>query len=61
MPVECLLPMEVMFKTDVGRNTIYELNMFLNSCKEAFLDPRATKRVLEHIKSIIDKVNVSKK
>ncbi|KAL1124145.1 hypothetical protein AAG570_001915, partial [Ranatra chinensis] len=54
MPVECLLPLEVMSKTDAGRNTIIELNWLLANCKEAFLDPRSTRRILDHIRLLLD-------
>lgn len=55
MPVECLLPIEVMSKTEAGRNTINELNWLLISSKEAFLEPRATRRIVDHIKDILYK------
>lgn len=57
VPVECLLPLDVMLKTDTGRNTIYELNWLLTSCKEAFLDPRSTRNIITHIQIILDKVH----
>ena len=57
MPVECLLPIEVMSKTEAGRNTIYELNWLLTSCKEAFLDPKATRRIVDHIKMVLEYVS----
>lgn len=54
IPVECLLPMDSLCKTDEGRNTIYELNWLLTSCKEAFLDPKTTRCIIEHIKKFTD-------
>ncbi|XP_014260027.1 protein timeless isoform X2 [Cimex lectularius] len=54
-PVECLLPIEVMSKTEAGRNTIIELNWLLFSCKEIFLDPRSTRRIIDHIRDIMEK------
>ncbi|XP_034230550.1 protein timeless isoform X3 [Thrips palmi] len=55
VPVECLLPMEVMLKTDVGRYTVMELNMLLSSSKEAFVSPQSTRPVVDHIKTILEK------
>lgn len=54
-PVECLFSVEVMLRTDAGRNTIYELNKLLATSKEAFTDVRATRAVVDHMKSILEK------
>nr|UHH90586.1 timeless-d isoform E [Pyrrhocoris apterus] len=54
-PVECLLPVEVMSKSEAGRNAIIELNWLLISCKETFLDPRGTRRIIDHIRDILYK------
>lgn len=54
-PVECLLPIELMSKTETGRSTIIELNWLLISCKETFLDPRGTRRIIDHIRDILCK------
>ena len=56
VPVECLLPMEVMLKTDVGRYTVMELNMLLSTSKEAFVSPQSTRPVVDHIKTIMERV-----
>lgn len=56
VPVECLLPMEVMLKTDVGRYTVMELNMLLSTSKEAFVFPQSTRPVVDHIKTIMERV-----
>ncbi|XP_055711913.1 protein timeless isoform X2 [Phlebotomus papatasi] len=55
VPVECLLPMEMMSRTDVGRHTIFELNKLLVQSKEAFTDSKATKAVLDYMRSILEK------
>uniref|UniRef100_A0A1L8DX49 Putative dna topoisomerase i-interacting protein n=1 Tax=Nyssomyia neivai TaxID=330878 RepID=A0A1L8DX49_9DIPT len=55
VPVECLLPMEMMSRTDVGRHTIFELNKLLVQSKEAFTDSKATKAVLDYMKIILEK------
>lgn len=57
IPVECLLPIDIMIKEDAGRSTICQLNWLLTACKEAFLNPSTTKCVIEYIKLIIKKVN----
>lgn len=54
--MESLLPMEVMLKTDVGRYTVMELNMLLSTSKEAFVSPQSTRPVVDHIKTILEKV-----
>lgn len=56
IPVECLLPMEIMARTDAGRHTIYELNNLLFSAKDAFVEPRSTRSILDFIRKIIDQV-----
>uniref|UniRef100_A0A6B2E730 Putative dna topoisomerase i-interacting protein n=1 Tax=Phlebotomus kandelakii TaxID=1109342 RepID=A0A6B2E730_9DIPT len=55
VPVECLLPMEMMSRTDVGRHTIFELNKLLVQSKEAFTDSKGTKAVLDYMRSILEK------
>lgn len=53
-PVENLLPVDVMSKTDAGRTTVIELNWLLFSAKESFLEPKATRRILEVIRMLLD-------
>ncbi|XP_069692424.1 protein timeless isoform X2 [Periplaneta americana] len=55
IPVECLLPIDIMSKTDTGRHTIYELNQLLMSGKDAFVDSRSTRAVTDYMKRILDK------
>lgn len=54
IPIEYLLPLEAMSRTDVGRHTIFELNKLLTSSKEAFTDSRSTKVIMDHIKFIVE-------
>lgn len=54
VPIECLLPVDAMIRTEVGRHTIHELNMLLVSSKECFVDSRATKAILDYMKSILE-------
>lgn len=55
VPVECLLSIEAVSRTDVGRHTIFELNRLLITGKEAFTDSRSTKAVVDHIKHVVEK------
>lgn len=54
IPVEYLLPLEAMSRSDVGKHTIFELNKLLTSSKEAFTDSRSTKVIMDHIKFIVE-------
>ncbi|KAH8350636.1 hypothetical protein KR067_013125 [Drosophila pandora] len=54
VPVECLFSVDVMYRTDVGRHTIFELNKLLYTSKEAFTDPKSTKSVVEYMKHILE-------
>ncbi|KAH8273623.1 hypothetical protein KR018_004675 [Drosophila ironensis] len=54
VPVECLFSVDVMYRTDVGRHTIYELNKLLYTSKEAFTDAKSTKSVVEYMKHILE-------
>ncbi|XP_018567388.1 protein timeless isoform X2 [Anoplophora glabripennis] len=54
IPVEYLLSIEGMSRTDMGRHTIFEINRLLITSKEAFTDGRSTKAVVDHMKHIIE-------
>ncbi|XP_068151908.1 protein timeless [Drosophila tropicalis] len=54
VPVECLFSVDVMYRTEVGRHTIFELNKLLYTSKEAFTDPKSTKSVVEYMKHILE-------
>lgn len=54
VPIECLLSVEAMFRTEIGRHTIYELNRLLLTSKEVFVDIRTTKAVIDHMKNILE-------
>nr|BAB91179.2 timeless protein [Chymomyza costata] len=54
VPVECLFSVDVMYRTEMGRHTIFELNKLLYNSKEAFTDPKSTKSVVEYMKHILD-------
>jgi timeless len=57
IPVECLLPMEIMARTDAGRHTIYELNNLLFSAKDAFIEPRSTRSIIDFMRKMLDQVS----
>ncbi|KAL9926398.1 timeless isoform 2-T2 [Glossina fuscipes fuscipes] len=54
VPVECLFSVDVMYRTEMGRHTIYEVNKLLHTSKGAFTDPKSTKCIVEHIKHILE-------
>ncbi|XP_073826266.1 timeless isoform X2 [Musca autumnalis] len=53
-PVECLFSVDVMYRTEVGRYTIFELNNLLHTSKDAFTDPKSTKCVVEYMTRILE-------
>lgn len=53
-PVECLLSIEEISKNNVGRHTVFEMNNLLLSSKEAFVDSRVTKSILDYANHIIE-------
>uniref|UniRef100_A0A182QXY1 Timeless n=1 Tax=Anopheles farauti TaxID=69004 RepID=A0A182QXY1_9DIPT len=55
VPVECLLPVDLVSKSEIGRHTIFELNKLLITSKEAFVDWKATKAVIDHMKGILER------
>lgn len=54
VPIECLLSVDVMSRTEIGRHTIYELNRLLITSKEAFVDLKATKAVIDRMKNVLE-------
>lgn len=58
IPVECLLPMEIMARSDAGRHTVFELNNLLTSAKDAFIEPRSTRSVLDFMRKLVETVNL---
>lgn len=53
IPIECLLSVDVISKTDFGRHTMLEMNNLLTSSKSAFMDQRATKVIIGFLKKNI--------
>ncbi|KAK6632154.1 hypothetical protein RUM44_007184 [Polyplax serrata] len=58
VPIECLLPVDIMSKTDSGRITIAELNAFLMKSKESFVDPRTTRVIIDYMKKILEMASI---
>lgn len=54
VPLECLFSVDVLYRTEVGRHTIFELNQLLYTSKEAFTDPKSTKSVVDFMKHILE-------
>ncbi|XP_062548363.1 protein timeless isoform X2 [Armigeres subalbatus] len=54
VPIECLLPVEVFSKSEIGCHTIFELNKLLITSKEAFVEWKTTKAVIDHIKTTLE-------
>lgn len=50
IPVECLLSVDTVAKTDIGRHTVFEINNLLSSTKIATTDYRATKVIIDFLK-----------
>ncbi|XP_055590048.1 protein timeless isoform X4 [Uranotaenia lowii] len=55
VPVECLLSVENVSQSEVGRHTIFELNKLLFTSKEAFIEWKATKAVIDHMKTMLER------
>ncbi|XP_021703082.1 protein timeless isoform X2 [Aedes aegypti] len=55
VPIECLLPVELFSKSEIGCHTIFELNKLLVTSKEAFIEWKTTKAVVDHMKTILEK------
>lgn len=54
IPIECLLSVDVMSRTEIGRHTIYEINRLLITSKEVFVDLNATKAIITRINNILE-------
>ncbi|CAH1113832.1 unnamed protein product [Psylliodes chrysocephalus] len=54
IPVEYLLSVEAMSRTEVEKHTVFELNNLLTSSKEIFTDSKSTKALVDHMKFIVE-------
>eukprot|EP00090_Calanus_glacialis_P039865 TRINITY_DN6942_c0_g1_i1.p1 TRINITY_DN6942_c0_g1~~TRINITY_DN6942_c0_g1_i1.p1 ORF type:complete len:1224 (+),score=288.91 TRINITY_DN6942_c0_g1_i1:40-3711(+) len=59
VPVECLCPLEILTKSAVGRQTIYELSNSLLKTKEVFRDSRTTRVIMERLSRYATKDKIS--
>lgn len=62
IPIECLLSVDVISKTDFGRHTVFEINNLLATTKVAFTDHRATRVIIDNLKKnmhLDQKVNLT--
>lgn len=53
MPVECLMPAEIMSQNHEGQRIIYELESVLVNTKKLFLDTRVTKSIIDLMSSAL--------
>uniref|UniRef100_A0A0K8TSI5 Putative dna topoisomerase i-interacting protein n=1 Tax=Tabanus bromius TaxID=304241 RepID=A0A0K8TSI5_TABBR len=54
VPAECLFSVDVMYRTEVGRHTLFEINKLLITTKEAFTDPKSTKSIIDFMKRMLE-------
>jgi timeless protein len=59
VPVECLCSMEILNKSDVGRQTVFELSNSLLKTKEVFRDSRTTRVIMERLSRYATKDKIS--
>ncbi|XP_057372867.1 protein timeless-like [Daphnia carinata] len=55
VPVECLVCVETSNQSPSSQHIVHELTQLLYNAKEAFLDPRATRAVLDHLHRLLEK------
>lgn len=55
IPVECLITIDSVPKSDFGRHIIFELNSLLQASKAAFTDRRASKALIDFLKKNLDR------
>lgn len=60
VPVECLLSVDTVNKTDIGRHAIFEINNLLSSTKLASTDQRVCKVIVDFLKKNTDVEQKSK-
>jgi len=59
VPVECLCPLDILNKSDAGRQTIFELSNSLLKTKEVFRDSRTTRVIMERLSLYATKDKIS--
>ena len=56
VPVECLVCVDTSNQSPTSQHIVHELTQLLYNAKEAFLDPRATRAVIDHLHRLLEKV-----
>lgn len=55
LPTECLYSIEIMQRTEAGRNALSDLQNLLTVSKQAFTEFRALRAVIDHLRSNLEK------
>lgn len=55
LPIECLYSVDLMSRTEAGRNNISEIKNMLAVTKRSFVNIRAVRAVVDYMRSIIEK------
>lgn len=55
LPIECLYPVDIMTRTEAGRNNVSDICNLLMVSKKSFMDLRAIRAVVEYLKCILEK------
>lgn len=55
VPVECLVCVDTSNQSPTSQHIVHELTQLLYNAKEAFLDPRATRAVIDHLQRLAEK------
>ena len=56
VPVECLVCVDSSTQSPAVQHVVHELTQLLYNAKEAFLEPRATRSILDHLHRLLEKV-----
>ncbi|XP_046461857.1 protein timeless-like isoform X1 [Daphnia pulex] len=59
VPVECLVCVDTSNQSPTSQHIVHELTQLLYNAKEAFLDPRATRAVIDHLHRLLEKQPLS--
>ena len=58
MPVECLVSAEdVSGQSHLSQHMVFQLTNLLHSAKEAFLEPRVTRIIVDRLRFLVEKVS----
>lgn len=60
VPIEYLFSVGAMSRTEIGRHTIYDLHRLLLTCKEAFVNFKATKSIIDHMSVTLEAIEDEK-